>query len=143
MGALALVIAVGLWAVLPTADASKQIIPRYEVDPFWPKPLPDRWVTGEIGGTCVDKKDHVFTVNRRNLTARETLVAQPSPSVIEFDPEGNVVNAWGDLAILPSTMHGCYVDHENNIWLSGNSDGIVQKYTRGKAPAPDRHQGVV
>jgi DNA-binding beta-propeller fold protein YncE len=129
MIALAVVLAFGLWAVLPAADASKQIIPRYEVDPFWPKPLPDRWVTGEIGGTCTDKRDHVFTVNRRNLTARETLVAQPSPSVIEFDPEGNVVNAWGDLALLPSTMHGCFVDFENNIWLSGNSDGIVQKYT--------------
>lgn len=126
---LALVLAFGLWAVLPAADASKQVTPRYEVDPFWPKPLPDRWVTGEIGGTCVDKRDHVFTVNRRNLTAREILVAQPSPSVIEFDPDGNVVNAWGDLAILPSTMHGCFVDFENNIWLSGNSDGIVQKYT--------------
>jgi len=91
---LALVLAFGLWAALPAADASKQVTPRYEVDPFWPKPLPDRWVTGEIGGTCVDKRDHVFTVNRRNLTAREMLVAQPSPSVIEFDPDGNVVNAW-------------------------------------------------
>jgi len=86
-------------------------------------------VTGEIGGTCVDQGDHVFTVNRRNLTAREMLVAQPSPPVIEFDREGNVVNAWGDPAILPSTMHGCFVDHENNMWLSGNSDGIVLKYT--------------
>ena len=53
------------------------------------------------------------------------LVATASPAVIEFDREGNVVNAWGDPAILPSTMHGCYVDHEDNIWLSGNSDGIV------------------
>jgi DNA-binding beta-propeller fold protein YncE len=126
---LGLVGGLGALSALTPADASKQIIPRYEVDPFWPKPLPDRWVTGEIGGTCTDKRDHVFIVTRRNLTAREALVATASPAVIEFDPEGNVVNSWGDPALLPSTMHGCFVDHENNIWLSGNSDGIVQKYT--------------
>jgi DNA-binding beta-propeller fold protein YncE len=126
---LGLVGGLGALSALTPADASKQIIPRYEVDPFWPKPLPDRWVTGEIGGTCTDKRDHVFIVTRRNLTAREALVATASPAVIEFDPEGNVVNSWGDPALLPSTMHGCFVDYENNIWLSGNSDGIVQKYT--------------
>ena len=129
MIALALVLVAGLWAVLPTADASKQIIPRYEVDPFWPKPLPDRWVTGEIGGTCVDLHDHVFIVTRRNLTAREMLVATPSPAVIEFDQEGTVVSSWGDPVLLPSTMHGCYVDHQNNIWIAGNNDGFIQKYS--------------
>jgi len=128
---LTLGLALGLvgWSLLTPADARRQEIPRFVVDPYWPKPLPDRWVTGEIGGTCVDKNDHVFTVNRRNLTAREMLVATASPPVIEFDTEGNVVNAWGEPAILPSTMHGCFVDHENNIWLSGNSDGIAQKYS--------------
>jgi sugar lactone lactonase YvrE len=126
---LTLAAALVLPALLAPADASKVIIPRYEVEPFWPKPLPDRWVTGDVGGTCVDQDDHVFIVVRRNLTARETLVATASPPVIEFDREGNVVNAWGDPAILPGTMHGCYVDHENNVWLAGNSDGIVQKYS--------------
>src|SRR5262245_41920473 len=130
IAALGLVLALGLGLApsLAPVDAARQSVPRYEVDPFWPKPLPDRWVTGEIGGTCVDRNDHVFVVTRRNLTAREALVATASPAVIEFDPHGNVVNGWGDPALLPSTMHGCYVDHENNIWLSGNSDGIVQKY---------------
>jgi DNA-binding beta-propeller fold protein YncE len=131
IAALALVVVAGLasWSALPAADAGGQDIPRYVVDPFWPKPLPNRWVTGDIGGTCVDRNDHVFTVNRRNLTARETLVATVAPPVIEFDPDGEVVNSWGDPAIMPSTLHGCYVDHENNVWISGNSDGIVQKYS--------------
>src|SRR5262245_43112173 len=131
IAALGLVLALGLGLApsLAPVDAARQSVPRYEVDPFWPKPLPDRWVTGEIGGTCVDRDDHVFIVTRRNLTAREALVATASPAVIEFDPHGTVVNSWGDPALLPSTMHGCYVDGENNIWLSGNSDGIVQKYS--------------
>ncbi len=41
-------------------------VPKFEVDPYWPKPLPERWVTGEIGGLCVDAKDHVFLVQRVN-----------------------------------------------------------------------------
>jgi DNA-binding beta-propeller fold protein YncE len=100
------------------------------VDPFWPKPLPDRWVTGEVAGTCVDSQDHVFTVNRRNLLDIErTLGETVSPAVLEFDPEGNVVNAWGDPAILPNGIHGCFVDHEDNVWIASNGDGVVQKYS--------------
>jgi hypothetical protein len=38
--------------------------PTYVVDPFWPKPLPDNWVTGEVGGTCIDSQDHLFIVTR-------------------------------------------------------------------------------
>src|SRR5262245_65457020 len=97
---LALLVGLASLPFLTPADASKQVIPRYEVDPFWPKPLPDRWVTGEIGGTCVDQKDHVFIVTRRNLTAREALVATASPAVIEFDQDGTVVNSWGDPVLL-------------------------------------------
>src|SRR6202162_1598410 len=46
-------------------------LPKFEVDPSWPKPLPNRWVNGEVSGTCVDSQDHVFIVNRANLSAKE------------------------------------------------------------------------
>jgi len=63
--------------------------PKFQVDPFWPKPLPDDWVTGNVGGTCVDSNDHVFIVNRTadptNLTNQEKEVGKPAPSVIEFE----------------------------------------------------------
>lgn len=127
---LALVIGLGLWSPFEPASAGRQRVPRFVVDPFWPKPLPDRWVTGEVAGTCVDSQDHVFTVNRRNLLDIErTLGEVVSPTVIEFDPDGNVVNAWGDPAILPNGIHGCFVDHEDNVWIASNGDGVVQKYS--------------
>lgn len=126
--------------------------PSYQVDPFWPKmPLPSAgdfgtplavststgkpkpWVTGEVAGTCTDSKDHVFIVTRGNLVAPETVEAVPAPPVIEFDPEGNVVNAWGDRNVLPNGIHGCFVDYQDNIWIAGNGDGIVQKYTHDGA----------
>src|SRR5262247_2471078 len=119
---LALVVAVGLWNPLWQATASNNKVPRFVVDPFWPKPLPSDpvsgkpWVTGEPGGTCVDSQDHVITVNRGNLIAPETVTAVASPPVLEYDRDGNVVNAWGDRAVLPNSIHGCFVDHQDNIW---------------------------
>jgi DNA-binding beta-propeller fold protein YncE len=125
--------------------------PGYVVDPFWPKPLPDNWVTGEVGGTCIDSQDHLFIVTRGFQTGGlaspegiggRFMRSRASPPVIEFDEEGNVVNAWGDSslvpagqpnagqnAVLPHGIHGCFVDYEDNVWIAGNSDGIVQKYT--------------
>jgi DNA-binding beta-propeller fold protein YncE len=117
--------------------ARGQIAPwssQFQVDPFWPKPLPNDWVTGNVGGTCVDKNDHVFIVTRTadpaNLTAAEKEVGRAAPPVIEFDAEGNVVNSWGDAKIFPSGAHDCYFDPEGNIWIGGNNDAIAQKYSR-------------
>ena len=31
--------------------------PHYDVDASWPKPLPNRWVLGGLGGVCVDGQD--------------------------------------------------------------------------------------
>lgn len=45
--------------------------PKFEVDPSWPKSLPNLWVTVGIGGVCVDAQDHVFILNRRDLTDNE------------------------------------------------------------------------
>ena len=145
LGALgaAAAVAVGLWNPLGKADAAGgPAAPLYRVDPFWPKPLPTDptqinpatgmpkpWVTGEVAGTCIDSNDHVFTVNRGNLVAPETVEAVASPPVIEFDRQGNVVNAWGDRGTMPNGLHGCFVDYQDNVWIAGNGDGIVQKYS--------------
>ncbi len=119
-------------------------VPKFEVDPFWPKPLPELWVTGEVGGTCVDGQDHVFVLNRDNLTSDEQRNSQPAPPVVEYDADGNIVNSWGKRIVrdgdgnslargaqdtLPKRLHACVVDPENNIWIGGNQDGIIQKYT--------------
>src|ERR1035438_4019718 len=53
--------------------------PKFEVDPSWPKPLPENWVIGQISGVCVDNQDHVFIVNRNNITAKEAEVSRQAP----------------------------------------------------------------
>jgi len=102
--------------------------PKFEVDPTWPKPLPNLWVTGGIGGLCIDSRDHVFILNRGDLTDNDLDAGHQSPVVIEFDPDGNVVNSFGDPDTTPNNPHGCAVDTENNLWVTGTGDGIVQKY---------------
>lgn len=133
----ALLFALGIWNPFPNLAKADRgvspIPPKFKVDPFWPKPLPApggrQWVTGEPGGSCVDSKDHIFTVNRGNLVSNDGTTSVASPPVLEYDPEGNLVNAWGDRSILPEGLHGCFVDHQDNLWIGGNSDGIVQKWT--------------
>jgi DNA-binding beta-propeller fold protein YncE len=127
-----LVLGLGVWNPLKARADKGNKAPAYKVDPFWPKPMPDRWITGDVAGTCVDSGDHVFTVNRAAatpLTAKELTMGTPSPPVIEFDRAGNTVNAWGNVAFLPNGLHGCFVDYQDNVWIAGNGDGIVQKYS--------------
>jgi hypothetical protein len=40
--------------------------PAFQVDPFWPQPLPNHWVLGSAIGVGVDSRDHVFVIHRRN-----------------------------------------------------------------------------
>ena len=39
-------------------------VPAYEVDPMWPKPLPNNWLVGAIAGIAVDARNHVWIVHR-------------------------------------------------------------------------------
>jgi DNA-binding beta-propeller fold protein YncE len=104
-------------------------VPKYEVDSSWPKPLPGNIVTGRAGGICVDARDHVFEVNRGDLQDKEKLVATPAPPVLEYDSDGNLVNSFGDFKTAPNSIHGCILDKENNVYVAGNDDAVVQKYT--------------
>src|SRR6185503_12789609 len=94
--------------------------PQFEVDPSWPKQLPERWVTGELGGVCVDANDHVFVLSRANLYDGIKEIAQAAPAVMEFDQTGNVVNSWGDRQVMAEQLHGCSFDPQGNIWIAGN-----------------------
>src|SRR5206468_6115217 len=39
-------------------------IPSFNVDPFWPKPLPNHWLVGAVAGVAVDSQDHVWIIHR-------------------------------------------------------------------------------
>lgn len=152
---LALVIALGLGQarVEQTAAAQAKSVtqaPTFEVDPFWPKPMPNNWVLGQTIGLTVDDRDHVWIIHRgndpNNLDRTEYAVptpgggrvsecCDPAPPVLEFDPEGNLVGHWGGPGQgydWPQSNHGIAVDHKGNVWIGGNGpdDAHVLKFTK-------------
>jgi hypothetical protein len=147
----AVTIAVALaWSAARNLEANVQTVqaPKFEVDPMWPKPLPHHWVLGNVIGVGVDAQDHVFIVHRVDTvlpTENGAAGASPeseccvaAPPVIEFDPEGYVVNAWGGPPadgkyVWPSSNHGISIDDKNNVWIGGNGTGNAQN------AGPDSH----
>ncbi len=116
---------------------------KFEVDPTWPKRLPNNWILGEVAGIATDANDHIRILQRPGtLNNREKGAMQDpqtaecciaAPSVIEFDQEGNVIQAWGN----PDTTrrwitveHGIFVDQEENVWVGGSfGDHVVLKFS--------------
>jgi DNA-binding beta-propeller fold protein YncE len=129
--------------------ATARSAPSFEVDPFWPKPLPNHWLLGAAIGVAVDGRDHVWIVHRggSTLNPRTEMGAAttpptaeecclPAPPVLEFDPAGNLVGHWGGPGEgyeWPASNHGITVDHKDNVWIGGNDkkDAHVVKFTRG------------
>lgn len=139
---LAVAAALGLLASVTLAvPKAAPKTPAFQVDTTWPKPFPSTpdpitgrlrtWIPGEVAGTCVDSQDNVFIVTRGNLIAPEGVKGIAAPPVMQFDPAGNTVAAWGDRSVLPNGIHGCFIDYQDNVWIAGNGDGIVQKYSHG------------
>ena len=61
-----------------SVQAQGKEAPSFEVDPFWPKPLPNHWILGSTIGLAVDSKDHVFIIHRRNSFNERTEIAAAS-----------------------------------------------------------------
>jgi DNA-binding beta-propeller fold protein YncE len=132
------------FALCLSAPAFAQNTQRFEIDPYWPKPLPEKWIIGRTGSICADAHDHLVVTNRRDITAEEAETSVQAPSVLIFDRAGTLVLSFGDSNTVPGTIHGCFVDHEYNIWLTGNGDGIVQKWSHeGKLLLQIGKRGVV
>lgn len=128
------------------AVATQQQAPSFEVDPMWPKPLPNHWVLGSAIGVGVDSRDHVFIIHRGSSTLNARTEAglestPPSgeccagaPPVLQFDPEGNLVNSWGGEGegyTWPQSNHGISIDKDDNVWIGGNgaNDSHILKFT--------------
>jgi len=120
--------------------------PKFEVDPMWPKPMPNHWLLGNTIGVGVDSRDHVFIIHRgATLEAKEVYAQEnppasdcckAAPPVLEFDAEGNYVNAWGGPGQgfeWPGSNHGITPDSKGNLWIGGNGpdDGHILVFTTG------------
>jgi sugar lactone lactonase YvrE len=134
----------GALAVGPAVRGQRAVVhaatvmaPRFEVDPLWPKPLPNHWVLGETIGVSVDAQDHIWILHRpTSLEANElhattnppmARCCRPAPPVLEFDQAGNLLRHWGgpgDGYDWPQRNHGITVDYKGNVWIGGNDQGV-------------------
>jgi hypothetical protein len=151
VGGLVLVLLAALavgQAVLERIAAAEQqggvMAPRFEVDPLWPKPLPNHWLLGSAIGVSVDADDHVWIIHRSSATlgnnekALETGQGEccaGAPPVLEFDQAGNLLRHWGgpgDGYEWPDSNHGIFIDYKGNVWIGGNGgpDSQVLKFTK-------------
>ena len=120
--------------------------PRFEVDPLWPKPLPNNWVLGWTIGVWVDEQDYVWIIHRgasglnKNEIGAEVNppiaeCCRTAPPVLVFDPDGILVRAWGGPGPgyeWPQSNHGIHVDYKGNVWIGGNGekDAQILKFTK-------------
>jgi hypothetical protein len=117
----------------------------FEPDPLWSQALPNKWATGAVGGIAVDSHDNVWVFHRpstipdsergASLNPPASECCFPAPSVLEFGPDGRLLQAWGKPG--PGyewfkTEHGILVDDKDNVWLSGSAkeDNQLLKFTR-------------
>ncbi len=136
---------VAQFALQGKAEAQGMMAPKFEVDPFWPKPMPNHWVLGMSIGVWVDNNDHIWMVHRDNTVERTILqlknhqgsCCQPAPPVLAFDEAGNNIHAWGGAVAgapydWPESNHGITVDGKGNVWIGGNGgpDSHILKFTQ-------------
>jgi DNA-binding beta-propeller fold protein YncE len=118
--------------------------PRFEVDPLWPKPLPNHWVLGSAIGVWVDSDDHIWIIHRSSATLnnnekplelKQGECCAGAPPVLEFDQDGNLLRHWGGPGQgyeWPDSNHGIFIDYKGNVWIGGNGgpDSQILKFTK-------------
>jgi DNA-binding beta-propeller fold protein YncE len=118
------------------AQGSSVTAPIFEVDPLWPKPLPNNWLLGWTIGAWVDEQDHLWIIHRgagglhnnergAELTPPIAECCRTAPPILVFDPDGNLVRSWGGPGPgyeWPQSNHGIHVDYKGNVWIGGNGE---------------------
>jgi DNA-binding beta-propeller fold protein YncE len=125
-----------LWLDHKTVQAATTMAPRFEVNPLWPKPLPNHWLMGQTIGVSVDANDHIWIIHRagslepgeQHATTNPPTAqcCAPAPPVLEFDEEGNLLRHWGGPGEgfdWPNSNHGITIDYKGNVWIGGNGRG--------------------
>jgi hypothetical protein len=160
LAALIVALGVGQSVLQNKADAQGRTVqaPMFEVDPLWPKPLPNHWLLGWTIGVWVDEQDHIWIIHRgagglhnneRGLELDPPIseCCRTAPPILEFDQAGNLLRHWGGPGQgyeWPQSNHGIHIDYKGNVWIGGNGqkDAQVLKFTKdGKFLMQVGHMG--
>jgi len=143
----ALAVGVTLLQKRAAVEAATVQAPMFEVDPLWPKPLPNHWLMGMTIGVSVDAQDNIWIIHRQGSLEPGELHATsnppvamccaPAPPVLEFDQDGNLLRHWGGPGNgydWPNSNHGITIDYKGNVWIGGNGRGRAAQPPPGGAP---------
>jgi DNA-binding beta-propeller fold protein YncE len=112
VAAVACALTLSVWR----ASSQAPTAPTFQVDPYWPKPLPEGWMLGNVVGIAIDAKDTIWVTHRPNSIS----YANKTPPVIQFDQAGNVLKTMGGPGPgyeWGTQVHGITVDHKGNVWI--------------------------
>ena len=101
---------------IASQGAERPTPPAFQVDPFWPKELPNNWLVGNVVGVGVDSHDNVWIVHRPQSQAG----AEKTPAVLAFDQAGRLIHSWGAPGAgydWGTQTHGLYIDYKDNVWV--------------------------
>jgi hypothetical protein len=141
---VALTTPTGITQGVPNQAMDANGAPMFKVDPFWPKPLPNRWSMQQVTGVAVDSMDHIWFVNRGRVAEGDEIGGDGNPpridccvlgpEIIELDQEGNVLNAWGGPGYhpqWPTAMQTVIPDSKGFVWIAGTApQDSIMKFTR-------------
>ena len=124
--------------------------PRFDVDPLWPKPLPNHWVLGSVTGVAVDARDHIWITHRGadslgnnekgGILSPPTGCCVPAPQILEFDQAGNLIGNWGGPGQgfeWPQSTGGITVDHKGNVWIAAAGQAETATARVPASPSPE------
>src|SRR5262249_30644746 len=134
LAALIVALGVGQSVLQNRADAQGRTVqaPMFEVDPLWPKPLPNHWLLGGTIGWWVDERDQVGAIHRGagglhnnegglDLVPPISECCRTAPPILEFDQAGNLLRHWGGPGQgyeWPQSNHGIHIDHTGNMGIA-------------------------
>ncbi|MFW6195384.1 MAG: peptidyl-alpha-hydroxyglycine alpha-amidating lyase family protein [Chloroflexota bacterium] len=89
---------------------------KFELDPDWPRGMPEAWLFTLASDVAVDSRDRVFVFSRGRHP------------VTVWTPDGDFITSWGEGEF--KDPHGIYIDASDNIWLTDTQRHVVTKNTQ-------------
>ena len=127
-------------ACASTPGAGSGAATRYVVDPFWPKPLPEKWQVGAVAGVAVDRRDHVWIAGNHDLDHQVLKFTGDGKFLLQIGKAGQTGGS-NDTRLLGKPAHMELDVAANELYVAdgyGNRRVIVFDATSG---AYKRHWG--
>jgi hypothetical protein len=112
--------------VLPDAPTKP---PQFEVDPAWPKPLPNRWLMGQAAGVSVDRHDHIWDADLSPDTAQAFIHTADGENNVVWNllrDTGRVLGSFGRHGRSAGQFHWIHnlaVDSKGNVYTTEVDSG--------------------